>query len=126
MSTPNARVRTRALHTAWEPSLAQYPFPKWQGGGTQLCPLTYSAWVWQQPNCGAVTENMRPAQPKVFTLWLSAGKVYTLLLTAVVRQIRKGRVESLKVGLLVHVINYVSFSSVPPTSLFEARSPSIA
>ena len=61
---------------------------------------------------------MRPAQPKVFTLWLSAGKVYTLMLTAVVRQIRKGRVESLKVGLLVHVINYVSLSSVlPPPSL---------
>ena len=37
-----------------------------------------------------------------------------LMLTAVVRQIRKGRVESLKVGLLVHVINYVSLSSVPP------------
>ena len=56
---------------------------------------------------------MRPAQPKVFTLWLTAGKVYMLLLTAVVRQIHKGRVESLKVGLLVHVINYVSLYSVP-------------
>ena len=117
MSTPNPRVWTRALRTAWEPGLAQYCFPKWQCDGTRSYPLTYSAWVWQQPNCGAVTENMRPAQPTVFTLWLTAGKVYMLLLRAVVRQIRKGRVESLKVGLLVNVINYVSLSSVP-LSLF--------
>lgn len=72
--TPNARVRTRDLHTAWEQSPAQYRFPKWQCSGTRSYPLTYSAWVWQQPNCGAVREHLRPSQPKVFTFWLIAGK----------------------------------------------------
>lgn len=68
--------RPRALHIAWRPSLTQYCFPKWHFSGTQSHSLIYAAWVWQQQNCRAVTENLRPAQPKIFALWLFAGKVH--------------------------------------------------